>query len=415
MGILNRWTFSAVRAGAVLGIALGLVTTTAAAPLSRVSIWPGDGSSSAALYRGNAARTGAQPGPAPSSKPRELWQKALNEPMASSAVVAGGVVYANDWRAGIHALDVESGEELWRVATGGGDSIPAVVDGVVYTGGSLGDGDSGVLFAFDAESGHKIWSYATDYPIGDSSLVFVDGVVYVGSGDDEETAGGLHAVVAKTGEELWSVQTGAPILSSPAVADGVLYVGGGGLESESNGLYAVDAETGEQLWMFETDDDPIMSAPAVADGLVYASGFWGFYALDAESGEVVWTINDEESMFDASPAVVDGKVYVGGADLLALDAATGEAIWTYTGADAYVGSPVVVDEVIYVATFGGEVIAVDGANGGESWRLKVDVDGDSDHRKADGSLAIVDGVIYFTSRDVNSKISGGAIHAIGIV
>jgi eukaryotic-like serine/threonine-protein kinase len=45
-------------------------------------------------------------------------------------------------------------------------------------------------------------------------------VVYVGSGDNS-----LYAVDARTGNKLWSFATGAAIISSPAVANGVVYVG----------------------------------------------------------------------------------------------------------------------------------------------------------------------------------------------
>jgi eukaryotic-like serine/threonine-protein kinase len=43
----------------------------------------------------------------------------------------------------------------------------------------------------------------------------------------------VYALNAKTGAKLWSYATGSPVNSSPAVANGVVYVG-----SEDGNVYA---------------------------------------------------------------------------------------------------------------------------------------------------------------------------------
>ncbi|MFI8930724.1 PQQ-binding-like beta-propeller repeat protein [Streptomyces sp. NPDC053474] len=62
-----------------------------------------------------------------------------------------------------------------------------------------------------------------------SSPAVAGGVVYVGSDDDN-----LYAVDAATGKKRWTFPTGHSVGSSPAVADGVVYFG-----SNDNNLYAV--------------------------------------------------------------------------------------------------------------------------------------------------------------------------------
>ena len=47
-----------------------------------------------------------------------------------------------------------------------------------------------------------------------------NGVVYIGSYDDN-----VYALNARTGAKLWSYATGYLVYSSPAVANGVVYVG----------------------------------------------------------------------------------------------------------------------------------------------------------------------------------------------
>jgi eukaryotic-like serine/threonine-protein kinase len=61
-----------------------------------------------------------------------------------------------------------------------------------------------------------------------------NGVVYVGSLD-----GNVYALNAPTGARLWSFATGNEVESSPAVADGVVYAG-----SDNGNLYAFDLAGG---------------------------------------------------------------------------------------------------------------------------------------------------------------------------
>jgi outer membrane protein assembly factor BamB len=64
-------------------------------------------------------------------------------------------------------------------------SSPAVANGVVY----VGSYDNNV-YALDASTGAKLWSYTTGNAIGSSPTV-ANGVVYVGSGDNNLYAFGL--------------------------------------------------------------------------------------------------------------------------------------------------------------------------------------------------------------------------------
>jgi hypothetical protein len=61
------------------------------------------------------------------------------------------------------------------------------------------------------------WRVTGQY--GGSSPTVANGVVYIGSGN-----GRLYALDAATGAKLWSFPTGSQIGSSPAVANGVIYI-----------------------------------------------------------------------------------------------------------------------------------------------------------------------------------------------
>src|SRR6266566_819777 len=125
----------------------------------------------------------------------------------------------------------------WRYTTGGGNSSPAVVNGVVYIGSTFPQS----LYALDAVTGVLKWSYATGGYIG-SSPAIVNGMIYLGSDDHK-----LYAFDAMTGALKWSYTSGGSIFSSPAVANGVVYFGVYGGE-----LYAFDAITGKFKWSYHT-------------------------------------------------------------------------------------------------------------------------------------------------------------------
>lgn len=116
----------------------------------------------------------------------------------------------------------------WSYRTGGYiTSSPAVVNGIVYVGS-----EDGSLYALDAASGRKQWSYRTESSLGGflkSSPAVVKGVVYVGSFDYS-----LYALDAASGRKQWSYQTGYYVASSPTVVKGVVYVG-----SDDHSLYAL--------------------------------------------------------------------------------------------------------------------------------------------------------------------------------
>ena len=109
-----------------------------------------------------------------------------------------------------------------------------------------------------------------------SSPAVANGVVYVGSGDYN-----VYALNAATGAKLWSYRTGYVVCSTPAVANGVVYVG-----SEDNKVYALNAATGAKLWSYTTGYQCVFVA---------RRGKWGglcrllrrqrIYALDAATGD----------------------------------------------------------------------------------------------------------------------------------
>ena len=99
-------------------------------------------------------------------------------------------------------------------------SSPTVVAGIVYIGA-----DNSNVYALDAQSGEKKWTFHTKGPVA-SSPVVVNGVIYVGGLDNRDSNDtNMYAIDAESGKQKWSFQTGGSVYSTPAVVNNIVYIG----------------------------------------------------------------------------------------------------------------------------------------------------------------------------------------------
>jgi outer membrane protein assembly factor BamB len=294
------------------------------------------------------------------------------------------------------------------------DSSPAVVNGVVYVGGSIRGLEvdyASPFFAVDAGTGRELWRYVAERPIP-SAPVVVDGVVYVISTD-----GQLVARDAATGKLRWDYSLPGRVWESPAVADGIVFAPG------ENQLVALDAATGRQVWAYNTDLG-VPSTPAVHDGTVYIgltinsfmSGTYGaIAALDSATGSKRWFV-DEMPRISAGPAVSESGLYVGvdvqdedlvlerQGMLISIDPASGHEQWRYQTNAPAESSPSVVGNKMYSGSSDGWLYGIDAATGTGVWR--VDIGG-----RVLGSPAIANGIVYVTT-DAGILVAVGDVQSL---
>jgi outer membrane protein assembly factor BamB len=89
-----------------------------------------------------------------------------------SVAVVDSIIFVADGEEALHAIDLDTGEELWT-AEYAHDISPVVADGVVY----LGYFWLPELVAIDAETGDRRWTQ--DVPHGPSQPIIGDGILYV--------------------------------------------------------------------------------------------------------------------------------------------------------------------------------------------------------------------------------------------
>jgi len=305
----------------------------------------------------------------------------------SSTVTVDGVVYFGSTDGAVYALNATTGTKLWSFTTGYlVDSSPAVANGVVYVGSWDGN-----LYALNASTGAKLWKYATESEctgatlcgsglVGTSPTV-ANGVVYFAAFD-----GNVFALNASTGALLWKYTTGLHVYASPAVANGVVYVG-----SQDGNEYALNASTGAKLWSYATTVNNVFSSAAVAYGVVYIGASDGnVYALNASTGSLLWSHYYGDDLIDSSPAVANGVVYISGTGkFYAVKASTGDLLWNFTTGGGYESSsPAVANGVVYIGSVDGNVYALNASTGALLWSYRAGEPG------LFSSPIIVDGTLY---------------------
>jgi glucose dehydrogenase len=105
---------------------------------------------------------------------------------------------------------------------------------------------------------------------------------------------------------------------------------------------------------------------------------------------------------ESSPAVVNSVVYIGSFDgnVYALNATNGDKIWNHTTGKHVYSSPAVVGGVVYVGSGDGNVYALNATNGALFWKYTTG-------NLVDSSPTVVNGVVYVGS-------DNGRVYALGL-
>jgi outer membrane protein assembly factor BamB len=253
----------------------------------------------------------------------------------------------------LRSLDVATGKVLWETKYAapftpspaatrrhgtGPKSTPTYADGRIFTLGM-----SGIVSAFDAQSGKRLWQkpappveplyHTAMSPLVDRGLV----IVHVGGHGN----GALTAFAAESGEVRWTWPGDGPAYGSPIAVDlaGVRQI----ITLTQENLVGVHAETGALLWRrpFAVRATRNAVTPILAGSHIIVSGLeksvtaftvvrrGNDYAI-----EDVW--ENAETTMDMSTGVVIGDALYGfsprnSGQFFALDARTGKTLWLTEG------------------------------------------------------------------------------------
>jgi len=268
---------------------------------------------------------------------------------------------------------------VWSADVGSGSSgnsqllaRPVVADGRVYTMDA-----EGMISAFDASGGQRLWQVEpdglhTDGGLLGGGLAYDSGWLFA-----TMSSGEVLGLNATNGNEIWRQSLVLPLRAAPTVTQGRLIV-----VSADNQLYALDGQTGRPTWrhagFFEGTGLLGGPSPAVSDGVVvvpYSSA--EVFALRLDNGRPLWSdtvqrprrtealaqIND----IDGYPVIEGDLVYVAGygGQMAAIELRRGVRVW-----DLDLGStqaPWLAGDFIYLLTTRDEVVCLLRENGRIRW------------------------------------------------
>lgn len=289
----------------------------------------------------------------------------------SGPVVADGVLYIGSMNGGMWALGSADGIKLWETPLTASAppalacapsaptvaiySTPAVEGDLVYIGAY-----NGKVYAFNSAAGALRWVYPREgylQPIVGSPIIAA-GTLYIGCSD-----GKLYALDAATGDWKWAFQADGKIWSTPALDSSRAYIG-----SLGGKLYTVDVTEGKEVWAFEAQG-AIISTPLISAGFIYIGSFDHYlYALDSLDGRMIWKFPGSD-WFWARPSIYQDTIYAGCLDgkvyaIYATGEKRGEEKWHYSTGGPISSSPVMVDDLLVVASEDGQVYVLRADNGG---------------------------------------------------
>lgn len=274
------------------------------------------------------------------TKQAPTWERLINSDKEPENWLSYGGNYAAHRFSKLDQITRENVKGLvpvWIFQTGelqgGLNATPIIVDGVMYL-----MGPKNRVFAINAATGEKLWSYiyklpqmSIPYNPGSRGLAVAYGRVYFGTVDNH-----VVALDAKTGRELWDVevedakQCGCNITSAPLVVKDKVITGVTGGEHAHRGyLNAFDARTGKQVWRFYTIPAPgEPGAETWSPEMLKYGGAptWLVGSYDPELNLLYWGVGNPSSDFYDEFRKGD-NLYSN--SIIALDPDTGKLKWHY--------------------------------------------------------------------------------------
>ena len=331
--------------------------------LTTAADWP--------TYRGDNARLGASTEPT-EAKLVESWK--LNAPVPPKLAWASGEGRVIEGKLIGHRVRLD---DAFR---------PVAADGRLFFGSSVDHH----LYCVDLESGNVIWKFASGGPIRLAPTTSGDRVLF---GSDD---GRVYCLEAATGKAVWKRQVAPldewllargemiskwPVRTGVLVQDGVAYFGAGIFPHEDIYLYGVDVATGKQVWKADNvsaqdagrnDLSPQGYLLANADKLVVPSGRSLPAVFDLKSGELLhkrthsWRSTAGGVVGGFRALLSDGQVYASGPHhYLAMSEDKGDV-----GFGWFEGRQLVIDGTDAYAITGTEVMRVDRLKYAENSRVR---------------------------------------------
>ena len=259
-------------------------------------------------------------------------------------------------------VDFDSSVELdvlWSDDVGAGANdryillTPAIFGNRVYATDTEGQ-----VIAYNRQDGDELWESELDVPISGGVGASAEQVL-VGT-----YTGKVIALSTADGSKLWQTQLSSEVLSAPQSNGKVVVV-----QTNDGNLFGLDVADGKQLWLYDNAIPALTlrgtAAPLLTSTAVYAGFASGkILALNAADGTLMW---------EHRVGVAKGR----------------SELERVVDVD---GSPLLVDDILYSASYQGRLVAVNRGTGRSIWSQEASTH--SDLASGFGNIYLVDAEGY---------------------
>jgi outer membrane protein assembly factor BamB len=339
------------------------------------------------------------------------WQAELDGTVRFYQANDLGVILAGTERS-LYALDAQTGERLWRLATGriNETAVTPVPDtDILLVSRDLGSRSR--LEAVDVMSGRKLWQ--SDKVRGDVLQLAADpsanllAAVLVRdasgpAGSEVKRKPIVHMLRLSDGEELWKRELDSAVAMMPArFGDGgevphtldnyrAPLLLDGRLHLFYEGATSYDAQTGKEKERerFEVNEKGLAlteADPVFDESRVYISGRGRIRAVDRRTGNIVWKADDIGSA--AEMALVGGRLFArtggrftrlkdgepipkGPYGVAAVDSASGRVLWRWKGADKGLTNFIFLDELTLAVADRDDLFVINSHDGKPDYKIE---------------------------------------------
>jgi outer membrane protein assembly factor BamB len=269
---------------------------------------------------------------------------------------------------------------LWTAQVAGATNKRRLAAAPVVGAGHVFVFDTGgVVTAFNADTGSKVWAKSFVATSGENENAIFGGGVSYDSGNLYVATGlgEVAAVSATDGSEKWRVKPAGPLRGAPTVGFNAVYV-----MTQDNQIVSLNAEDGKQLWNESASVSQAgvfgVAAPSAGQGTIVAGYSSGeLVAYRYENGRQLWSdalartsISTEVGSLtdvDADPIIDRGRVFAlgQGGRMAAYELVTGQRIWELNLAG--ISTPSVAGDWVFTLTDRAQLLAIARGTGKVRW------------------------------------------------
>jgi outer membrane protein assembly factor BamB len=314
----------------------------------------------------------------------QTWRVEIGEGY-SSPVVDKGKVYVSSRRDPdeiVMAINLADGKVIWKQQypasfqknqyanemAKGPHATPLVAGNRLFTLGV-----TGVLAAWDSETGRELWKRDFSKTVDTSKLfcgtaaspLMIDGRLIVQVGSDIH-GGQVLSLEPATGKSMWEWNGPGPGYASPTVIEiaGTRQI----IAVTQESIVGLDAKAGKELWSVPFPDEwheNIMTPIWTGSKFIISGPRQGTHAFTVKLASGKWEVleswkNIDVAMYMSSPVYADGLIYAHNSkrkgQFVAVDAESGAVKWVTEGRDGEYASLLLTPQHVIYLTNGADLI-----------------------------------------------------------